>query len=69
MQNKYFALYVSTKDVLVFDNELERDDFVDAEQVVHPECIAASFDDVKELISGKTPEYDQGFGCMAILNN
>ena len=67
MENRFYAMYLNTKVILVFMNEWERDDYVLMEQLVHPECIAVEYDDVKDLIAGKTPVYDKGFGCDVIL--
>ncbi|MBR4589527.1 MAG: hypothetical protein IKO36_02585 [Bacteroidaceae bacterium] len=67
MKNKYYATYVSSKFVLVFDNKKERDNYVKMEKIVHPECITVSYDKVKNLIEGKIPVYDKGFGCDVIL--
>lgn len=68
MENKYFAIYKDTNDVLVFDTAEERDEFCSYEQVVHPDCVAIEYDRVKDLIAGKEPVFDHGFGCMAILD-
>lgn len=68
MNNQYFAVYVDSDGVvLVFASEAERNSFVFAEQVVHPDCVSAAYDDVKDLISGKVPKYDRGFGCLAFM--
>ena len=49
MENKYFAIYKDTNDVLVFDTAEERDEFCSYEQVVHPDCVAIEYDRVKEI--------------------
>ena len=66
MENNFYALYIFSKDVLMFQNEWERNEFVEMERIVHPECIAVSYDEIKDLIAGKTPVYDKGFGCDLI---
>ena len=60
----YLAHYQETSVVLAFDTEDERNDYVSGEEIVHPECVRATFDEVAELIKGKTPIFDEGFGCM-----
>ena len=67
MENRSYAMYTDHNIILVFDEKAERDEYVKDEWVVHPECIAVSYDEVKDLIAGKTPVYDKGFGCDAIL--
>ena len=64
---KYFAVYRGTDVVLVFDDRQERDNYVEEEQVVHPECVKALFAEVENMIKGKEAEYDKGFGCMAFV--
>ena len=65
---KYYALYQESNDVLVFDTEEERDEFVYQEWVVHPDCIGVQYKRIADLIKGKEPTFDEGFGCMAFLS-
>lgn len=67
MENKFYAIYNNTNDVLIFDLEEERNTYVEEEVIVHPDCACATYDDVKNIINGRTPVFDDGFGCMAIL--
>ena len=68
MKSKFYALYIGTNDVLVFDNKNERDIYVSMEKIVHPDCVCVTYDEIKKIINGKTPIFDRGFGCMAILS-
>lgn len=67
MSEKYYAVYSGTNVVLVFDTLQERDEYVNDEQVVHPECIQCSFENIKHIINGKNPSYSSDFGCMVII--
>ena len=64
---KYYALYVESNDVLIFDSEEERDEFVWHEWEVHPDCIGVQYLRIEKLIKGKEPRFNSDFGCMAIL--
>lgn len=68
MSKQFYALYKESNDVLVFGTSKERDEYVSEEKIVHPDCIRVSKIRIKRLIEGKTPTYDSGFGCMAILS-
>ena len=66
MENKFYAWYENTNIVLVFGTIEERDEYVKEERIVHPECVSATYEEVRNLIEGRTPKYDDGLGCMAI---
>lgn len=66
MEN-YYAMYQGKNDVLIFSSKAERDAFVRNEVIVHPEIRKVSHSMVKDLIKGKQPTYDKGFGCLAVL--
>lgn len=68
MKKNFYALYDGTNSVLVFDTSKERDEYVMEERMVHPECKRVSKKKILNLIKGKTPVYDDGFGCMAIIS-
>ncbi len=68
MGRKFYALYHGTNTVLVFDTSNERDEYVKEEKMVHPECKRIAEEKIVHLIKGKTPTYDSGFGCMAIIS-
>lgn len=68
MKNKFYAIYRETYYVLVFETEFERDEYVEEEQILYPDFEAVSYDEIRSLIEGKEPVYDEGYGCMAILN-
>ena len=68
MKKQFYALYEGTNDVLVFDTSKERNEYVQEERLVHPECKGVSKKKISHLIKDKTPVYDSGFGCMAILS-
>lgn len=38
MKKQFYALYEGTNDVLVFDTSKERNEYVQEERLVHPEC-------------------------------
>lgn len=67
MKKKYFAIYKTTNVILVFDNMNDRDNYVFFEQIVHPDCIRASYRKIKHLVRGKSAVFDKRFGCMIIL--
>lgn len=67
MKDKFYVLYRHSNDVLILPTAEERDQFVEHEQIVHDDCVAATYEEVKPLISGKSATFDHGFGCMAIL--
>lgn len=69
MSEKFYALYTESKYILVFDDEEERDAYVNFEYISHPDCISVSFDDIKDMIGDKYPEFDPSFGCYALLAN
>lgn len=68
MKKNFYALYKNSNDVLVFNTKNERDVYVREEKVIHPDCVCATYDKVKSIIDGRTPVFDSGFGCMAILS-
>ena len=68
MKKQFYALYEGTNDVLVFDTSKERNEYVQEERLVHPECKSVSKKKIINLIKDRTPVYDSGFGCMAILS-
>lgn len=67
MEGKFYALYDGTDVVLVFGTSKERDEYVKEEKIVHPECRSVSDKEIQNVIKGKIPVYDNGFGCMIIL--
>ena len=67
MKKNYYALYNGKKIILVFDTSKERDEYVKEEKMVHPECNRVAKSKINRLIKGKTPVYNDGFGCMAII--
>lgn len=68
MENKFFAIYKDHNDVLVFDTKDERDTYVEEEKVVHPDCACTTYEKIKDIVCGRSPVYDSGFGCMTILS-
>lgn len=66
MENKFYAMYTSHNIILVFDNQIERDEYVKDEYVVHPDIKAVDYQVIEKMIIGKEPKYDDGFGCMVI---
>lgn len=68
MKTKFYALYKGTNDVLVFDTKKERDFYVSEERIVHPDCVCVTYGKIKKLIEGRSPVFDCGFGCFAILS-
>ena len=63
---KYYAYYLGSDIVLVFDSALERDIYVHHEKLVHPECMSVPEIEIRDLIEGKEPIYDKEFGCLTI---
>lgn len=62
-----FAVYKDSGVVLVFDSETERDTFVNYETLVHPDCRPATFEQIANLIEGKSATWDRGFGCYVFV--
>ena len=62
-----FAVYEEHGLVLLFDSEKQRDEFVEHEEIVHPDCIPVEFEQIASLIRGKTPTWDISFGCFVFV--
>ncbi len=62
-----FVLYEDSGVVLVFDSETERDTFVNYEAMVHPDCRSATFEQIANLIEGKSTTWDRSFGCYVFV--
>lgn len=63
----FFAIYEGTNVVLVFSSKAERDEFIRHESIVHPEIKKVSGKKIQDLIEGKKPQFNDGFGCLAIM--
>ena len=61
LENKFFAIYKNHGIILFFDDQIERDTFVEEEWCVYPDIKAVEYDDIKELIKDREPEFDKSF--------